>query len=232
MKAQLTRGLAVVGAAAILVVGFDAVTYAATGSSLLLGRANVATKVTAISNTGAGAVLNLHTSTSAYPPLVTNGRGLVGNLYAARAASADKLGTLTASALIAQSAPGSIVYTDTADRPGNIDYAAISVPTGNYLVTLSSNVQLTGAASPASPNELVCYLFDGNTDLAEASWVDIGKGWYASPSFTGVASLSASRSIVLSCVTDDGLGWTVPGDGFGPRLTFTRLGASAAHPLS
>ncbi len=32
------RTLAVVGAACLLVVGFDAVTYAATGSSLLLGK--------------------------------------------------------------------------------------------------------------------------------------------------------------------------------------------------
>ena len=88
-----------VGAAAVLVVGFDAVTFAATGSSLLLGRVNQASSVTAIQNTGTGAALNLVTKSIASPPFTTNARGQVPNLYASRAANADRLGGLTLSEL-------------------------------------------------------------------------------------------------------------------------------------
>ena len=52
------RILAVLGAATILVLGFDGVTYAATGSSLILGSLNKASKTTTLQNTGSGPALN------------------------------------------------------------------------------------------------------------------------------------------------------------------------------
>jgi hypothetical protein len=103
-RARVERGLAVVGVAALLVVGFDAVTYAATGSSLLLGRVNKAGTVTTVANTGNGAALALVTRSPAYPPFTTNAKGLVPNLFAGRAATADRLGGLT----IAQVRAGAI----------------------------------------------------------------------------------------------------------------------------
>ena len=102
---RLERGLAVVGAATILVVGFDAVTFAATGSSLLLGRVNQANAVTTVQNTGAGAALNLVTKSTASPPLTTNAKGLVPNLFAGRAANADRVGGLTVAQVRAGSIP-------------------------------------------------------------------------------------------------------------------------------
>ena len=92
---RVERGLAVVGAAAVLVVGFDAVTCAATGSSLLLGRVNQAGAVTTVQNTGPGAALNLVTKSTASPPFTTNARGVVPNLFAGRAVNADRVGGLT-----------------------------------------------------------------------------------------------------------------------------------------
>jgi hypothetical protein len=44
-----------VGAATPLVVGLDSITYAATGSSLLLGQVNQSGGVTKVKNTGTGA---------------------------------------------------------------------------------------------------------------------------------------------------------------------------------
>lgn len=85
------RVLAVVGAAALVVVGFDGLTYAATGSSLIMGAVNTASTTTAIRNTGTGPALRLVTSSSTEAPFTTNGTGLVSNLYAARAANADKV---------------------------------------------------------------------------------------------------------------------------------------------
>ena len=89
---RVERVLAVVGAATVLVVGFDAVTFAATGSSLLLGRVNQAGATTTVQNTGAGAALNLVTKSVASPPFTTNAKGLVPNL---RASTADRLAGLT-----------------------------------------------------------------------------------------------------------------------------------------
>lgn len=82
MKNRLERLLAVFGAVVLLVVGIDAVSYAATGKAFLLGGTNSASKVTTIKNTGAGAVLSLQTKSTGSAPLVTNGRGLVKNFNA------------------------------------------------------------------------------------------------------------------------------------------------------
>lgn len=46
MKPRLSTPVAVLGAAALLVVGTDAVTYATTGQSMILGRINSADRVT------------------------------------------------------------------------------------------------------------------------------------------------------------------------------------------
>lgn len=82
MGSRVERALAVVGAATLLVVGYDGVTYAATGSSLILGHTNRAGAATTLQNTGTGAALSLVTSRTSYPPFTTNARGLVTNLNA------------------------------------------------------------------------------------------------------------------------------------------------------
>jgi hypothetical protein len=227
MKTAITRGLAVVGAASLLVVGFDAATYAATGSSLLLGKANTAKSTTTINNTGTGAVLNLHTKTAATAPIVTNGTGLVKNL------NAEKVGGNTAAALIAKSAPGSVVYSDSANRSSDTDYTDFSLPAGAYLMSFSANVDIS-AGTPAAPNEMVCYVYDVTTgkDLGEGSWLEIGQSWYASPSFSRVVKLSAAHTLRLRCFTDTSSGWNIPSDGFGPTLSFTKLGAVTTKALS
>lgn len=76
------RVLAVVGAAAVLVVGIDAVSFAATGNGLILGHSNTAKKTTTLRNTGSGAALNLVTKKSTSAPFTTNAKGQVANLNA------------------------------------------------------------------------------------------------------------------------------------------------------
>jgi hypothetical protein len=227
MKTAITRGLAVVGAASLLVVGFDAATYAATGSSLLLGKANSASTTTTISNTGKGAVLNLHTKTTATAPIVTNGKGLVANL------NSSYVGGYSAAGLIAKAAPGSYVYSDSANRSTSMAYADFSLPAGTYLMTFNANVSIS-TGTPAAPNEMVCYVYDATAtvDLGEGAWSDIGQGWYASPSFSRVVRFSATHTLRLKCYTDSGSGWSIPGDGFGPTLGFTKLGTVTAKTLS
>jgi hypothetical protein len=86
---KLQKALAVIGAGMLLFAASDAVTYAATGSSLVLGKINAANATTTIQNTGTTPALKLLTKSSATPPLVVNGKGKVANLYADRAATAD-----------------------------------------------------------------------------------------------------------------------------------------------
>src|SRR6478609_841466 len=93
MGPRTTRVLAVIGATAVLVVGVNAVAYAATGKSLLLGKTNKASKTTTIQNTKSGAALQLKTKSSATAPLKVNGKGKVVNL------NADKVDGLDGTAI-------------------------------------------------------------------------------------------------------------------------------------
>ena len=128
-RGRLERGLAVVGAATILVVGFDAVTFAATGSSLLLGRVNQAGATTTVQNTGPGAALNLVTKSVTSPPFTTNARGVVPNLYAGRAANAERVGGLTAAQVRAGAVqPSKIHYVG---QPGERAFDAFWTNFGN-----------------------------------------------------------------------------------------------------
>jgi hypothetical protein len=90
MNRSFERILAVAGAAAVLAVGVDAVTYAATGKALILGHTNTANRTTTLRNTGSGAALNLITKKSSSAPFGTNAQGQVANL------NASKLDGLTA----------------------------------------------------------------------------------------------------------------------------------------
>jgi hypothetical protein len=108
---KLQKALAVVGAGVVLFAASDAVTYAATGSSLIMGRINQATSATTIQNTSTGSALRLITASTLTPPMVVNGKGKVVNLYADRAATADnatKLGGLSVAQIktAAKGAPG------------------------------------------------------------------------------------------------------------------------------
>jgi hypothetical protein len=97
-RSTLQRALTVAVAVLMTVVVSDALTFAATGSSLILGKLNKASATTTIQNTGAGSAVKLVTKSTATPPMVVNGKGKVTNLYADRAAKADnatKLGGRT-----------------------------------------------------------------------------------------------------------------------------------------
>jgi len=107
--------LATTAAAVVLLVGYDTATYAATGSSLLLGRSNKAAATTTVQNTGKGAALALITASSGYPPFTTNAKGKVVNL------NADRVDGLTAAQI------------ETAARTG-VDAAKLGGQTASQVV--------------------------------------------------------------------------------------------------
>jgi hypothetical protein len=101
---KIQKALAVIGAGVILFAASDAATYAATGSSLVLGKINAANATTTIQNTGTSPALKLVTKSAATAPFAVNGKGKVKNLYADRAATADnasKLGGKTPAQIVA-----------------------------------------------------------------------------------------------------------------------------------
>ena len=90
MNRTLARTGTALGCTLALVFGVDYVSMAATGQSLLLGKLNSANATTQVRNTGSGPVLALNVKSTSTAPFTTNGKGKVTNLYADRAALADR----------------------------------------------------------------------------------------------------------------------------------------------
>ncbi len=103
------RVLAITGTMVVMVAGFDGLTYATTGRSMLLGSLNSANHTTELTGLGSGPALAVTKATGSgaaltitvppsqaatSPPLSTNAHGKVANLYAARAGTADSATTL------------------------------------------------------------------------------------------------------------------------------------------
>jgi hypothetical protein len=84
MHKKLISLLTVLGAATVLVLAANTVTYAATGHSFILGKANKANQVTTLKRTTSGQALSLVTKSSSNAPLAVNGKGKVANLNADR----------------------------------------------------------------------------------------------------------------------------------------------------
>lgn len=120
--------LAVVGAAALLVAGTDLVTYAATGSSLVTGQINKASRPTTISNTGRGPALSLKNRAS-YPPLKVSSSKRVAKLNADRLDGRDSKDLEPGVIRAVLAKQGTTMKQD-------IAWKAIRVPAGSYLVTM------------------------------------------------------------------------------------------------
>ena len=155
-------------------VGISAVGYATTGGGVLLGKTNKADRVTAIRNTGAGAAMRLNTASSATPPFTTNAQGLVSNLYADRAATADTLSGQTLGKVLTAAAPKTTTYVDTANHTSDaVVYGPVSVAAGTYLVTFDADVTLNTHGTTSVPNPMVCQLQSETPTLrplAEGAW--------------------------------------------------------------
>lgn len=131
---RVERVFAIIGAVAVVVVGLDGITFAATGSSFIIGKSNVASSTTALRNSGAGPALSLTTKSSSSAPFATNAHGLVRNLYASRAANADKLGGKTVAQVV------------------NAAKTAVSVNTAYAHVMLNGTVDLANSSHVTQAN--------------------------------------------------------------------------------
>lgn len=214
-RVRAERVLAVVGAASLLIMGFDTLTYASTGSSLLLGRSNTANRTTTITNTGSGAALRLVTSTTAAAPFTTNARGRVPNLYADKSGKADnaaKLAGLTVTQVkTAAHSTFATVATDPAgSHSGNTTFTVGKLQTGSYLATLSGHVMLTEGGNlggtPPTANYMHCELSRPGEVLADGTG-DAVSDVDAYPTFSRVITVTSTQVLSLACWTRSADGW-------------------------
>ncbi len=144
MSMRIERTLAVFGAAALLVLGFDTITLAATGQSLLLGRINTAGATTTVSNTGASPVLNLLSGSTSAAPFTTNARGRVFNL------NADKIDGLDSTQVIDRARIPLVTFNRT-----NVTQTPINVSLGT-IPMVRSNAGAVGTFALSSTATFVC----------------------------------------------------------------------------
>jgi hypothetical protein len=182
-------------AAAVLVVGANLASYAATGNALILGHANKAGTTTALKNTGRGPALSLNSIKSA-PPITLNSSKMVKHL------NANMVGGMTAKTLNGYDlyklgTPGGTISTDP-------HIFTIKPPTG-YV-----HYSLTGIwTSTTSTDNLTCLIFDKRflTDSSNIAYI------YAEFSHSvsdpdapfinqqGFAKFTKSQRLLIGCET-------------------------------
>jgi len=221
MHIWVTRSLATVGAAAILVVGFDYATYAATGSSLLMGRTNSASKVTIIKNTGAGSAVSLLTKSAASAPFTTNAKGRVVNL------NADKVDGLTASQILTAShTTKAIIYTDPlTSHASSTTFTVGKVPAGTYAIAMNAAVNLsTGGNFPTTYNLMRCWLHVSGSpfEIGEGTDYSLDSGGFVTPSFATIGTFTGAETLLLDCYSNTDDGWASGGDK-SVTLSFVKL---------
>ena len=151
---------AVLAGCALVAVGTDAVTYAATGDSLILGKINKSGGTTTVTNTGRGPVLSLNGG-KLYPPLKVNSKKKVANF------NADLLDGKDSKAL----EPGITRLWMGAEDLNTADphLFTTTLPAGWYQFTLAGILN-----SETSTDSFVCFMGDIDLLLAE----NYAQGYY------------------------------------------------------
>jgi hypothetical protein len=191
---------AILAGCALVVVGTDAVTYAATGNSLILGKINKAPTTTTLNNLGRGPVLNL-IGGRANPPLKVNSKVKVANL------NADSVDGLDSKVL----EPGVtriVLATVHSTPPSSPIFHRISLPAGTYqadITGIANNPTDSGIgniscivadqekvfANPADPN--YSGLFAVQEDLS------LVYGGFALFGTSALFTLPAGHHVVYTC---------------------------------
>ena len=214
----LKRPLVLVLSAALLVLGFDLATYAATGQSLVIGKSNVANKATKLQRTTGGPVLQLKAKKNS-PPLAVNSKTRVKNLNAdlLDGYSSDELPTSATTVRLGLGA---------ASAGPNWN---VSMPDGTYLVNWQAYVDLVDNSSKA-----LCG-FSVGTDFVAMDYRAPENGFIATLSGTGLVTFGPASTELFFC--------NIPGqvEAFegveGIELTFQKLESNtvvdlAANPRS
>lgn len=195
---RLRTGLAVLGAAALLVAGVDAAGYAATGDSLLLGRTNKTSKVTTVQNTAKGPALTLRTRSSAPPLTVTSSR-LVQRL------NADQVDGLSAEQLSPTIRQGVLVPAGATIVGGR--YRSFGLAAGPYRISMFGT--LTGAAGESWSCVIADLVKVQAGDKSGYLLADFGDG-SGSVSATSTVTVPAGRTWIGGCEGQPGMSGELP----------------------
>jgi len=225
MRDTPRTAVAVLTAAALLVVGIDYVTFAASGDSLLLGRVNQADKLTVVKRSDPGPALRLRTVSAREAPLSVNGRGKVRHL------NADRLDGKQATAL----ATHAITFR-AGRRNQTVSQAGLwSTPVKPGLYEISFDAMLWDQSVQA-PANFICGVLDISTFGSENQTIYVAS----SAIYTGAAPAAVSGSATVRVRDDVSPGAVCfPESGqfqfFKPlRITFTRINSRdvrVAEPL-
>jgi hypothetical protein len=219
MHSRTKAAIAAVAITGMAVVGTDAVTYAGTGDSLILGKFNKTGRTTHLKSTGTGPALSLHAK-GKLPALAVDSKAKVLKLNADRV-DGKNARSLQTRALVFTRSKGLVE----ADTVGIMRTSRI--PRGTYLVSYSVTMdgsinaeygrcsmhgEKSGFAVPASdtPNGI------HDIDLSASSVI---------------TTKSQPWKLVCHTVRDEGYGeWTV--DPHRPvRVSFLRIDAKRSGPL-
>ncbi|WP_205472290.1 hypothetical protein [Nocardioides sp. SYSU D00038] len=215
----MRTGLAVLGAATVLVAGVDAVAWAATGRGLVVGGTTTVRGTTTIKNTGPGPALRLKSRRSA-PSLKVSSNRLVPRLNADRVDGrhAQELEPVTRRIVLAE---GGESFVDE-------KWMRATLPAGTYQLTG------TGGMVVESANSWTCVVGDRagieRGDLSQLVGLDIDD--QGAVQISGVVDLSG-RELLMGCVTDGATEVIMPVTFSFQRLTeaTTTRGVSAPSPI-
>lgn len=215
-----TRSKTIVAAFAITgltVVGMDAVTYASTGDSLLLGKSNKAGQTTHVTSSGNGAALALHAKGNRAALAVDSNAKIV-KLNADRV-DGKEAASLQNNVRISTASTATATEIKTFQLP--------SFPQGRYLATYSVRMNGSGGSEDA-PESGYCYLqSDGsptNAGYAETVSINTPLGLNATDVINKNA---ASWSLFCSAST----AWNIS-TAYPARVTLTRVDKTIGGPLT
>jgi hypothetical protein len=189
------RVISVALAAGVLVLGYDMVSFAATGSSLILGHRNTAGSLTTVKRTTSGPALKLATKHGSPPLVVTSGKKV-------KHLNADKVDGAGLSKL----EPAATVYSvaETGDIGTDAGFWLLpSGLSGPYRVEINAEIH----SSDASDTWGYCGLgnvSDQGNIMGNTAPLDDGTGTSASVSATKIIAFDPAKSYALVCAVASG----------------------------
>lgn len=183
MSALTARLGTVVLSAALVVVGLEVTSYAATGHPLVLGRSNSEARPTSLTNTGRGPALVLRS----------------GNGSSSLSVSSDKkVAHLNADAVDGSNAQALRTNVFTYPVPSGasvpFDLRLDSLPSGRYLASFSVYMHTTAGAAPS-----ICTLQSDVLPTQLVSYGPVYGSGYTSSNASGLVTQDPAHPLVLYC---------------------------------
>ena len=229
MSVSLKSVAVTLTAAALLVVGVDYTTYAATGDSLILGRKNTTHKPTQLVRRSAGPALTLKSTGNARPSLRVSSTARVPRL------NADRLDGLHASRL------SSDAVTYVIGRRGQVVPGAgtwsLNIAPGQYQVTFK--VLATPGESPGLVGGMICGVVDLDTlgpntqvyTAASGNAMDGGTGNPIAMSGAEAIRVSAGANPGVYCGSNSSEFTLFTASASFTKITTRRVKQAASTPL-